>query len=474
MKKSFVVFISIFLLGLAGICILPGYILQEADNVTLSEQVILGDKELVEGVTVCSAIHSMNHLFWNTEYVLENEPETEFEFSASRRTGGVSMTKDRSWMAESEYQCISLMNRLSGGWSSSTNGNLNLESGSIESRGLVEAYKELAEETGPGEEKTKQIFLSQYMEYFPVTVSLDTVWEHDGLSEAYSEFFKIPVPKSTKYIISLTKNERGNITRVKGQNAEQNVFTWRSVSARSEEACYFTFYCYTLDGTRINTSMIPGGFGIYRQPYTLEPGEVVMDPSELSMVYSLEEENYPHGSMFLDVNAAGQLLIITDTETTTKLQVVDLSTFEKLQQIEVLRPEWQGCFESVVHVKDDFLLLSYGDGYFALIDWTKERGYQHQFTMQVSEDDPLYWSNYVEQNDMDWNGRQLVYVSCTDRTDMQGSCDFTLSVYDASGKVYQGEYKSSLLTEQERQPYSYFRNKECQPWQEGGITVTWP
>ena len=55
MKKVFILFVCIFVLGLAGICVLPGYILKEAENVTLTEQVVLGDREVVEGVTVNTA-----------------------------------------------------------------------------------------------------------------------------------------------------------------------------------------------------------------------------------------------------------------------------------------------------------------------------------------------------------------------------------------------------------------------------------
>ena len=55
---------------------------------------------------------------------------------------------------------------------------------------------------------------------------------------------------------------------------------------------------------------------------------------------------------------------------------------------------------------------------------------------------------------------------------MQGSCDFTLSVYDSTGKIYQGEYKSSLLTEQEREFLYGFTSVE--PWAEIPITVSWP
>ena len=471
MKKVFILFVCIFVLGLAGICVLPGYILKEAENVTLSEQVVLGDREVVEGVTVNTANDSMRHLLWTTELVAGKEPETEFEFSARERRPAAKLA-GQAWLDQSKYSCISLNNRLDGGWHVGSTGNLALDGSNIGTRGLEQAFQELAEATAPGEEQSRQIFLDNYMEYFPVVVSLEQVWEEEDLSEAYSEFFKIPVPKSAAYTITLEKDKRGNIVGIGGNDQGNNIFSWRTVSTRSKTDCYFTFYRYSADGTRMNTELIPGGFGVYKQPYALGAEGVYMNPEELSMVYSLEEENYPQGNIFLDVNAAGQLLIITDTKNFIKLQVVDLTTYEKIQQVEFPRPAGDVRFESVVRVKDDFLLLSYGDGYFVLIDWNSERGYQHQLTMQVTDDDPLYWSAYIQENDMDWNGTQLLYVSCTDRQTMQGSCDFTLSVYDASGKIYHGEYKSSLITEQERE--LLYGGTSIEPWSEHPITVSWP
>lgn len=477
MKKSLILFIGMLLCGLVAVCVLPGYILKEADRVKITEQVLLGDKALVEGVTVQAVNHSMKHLLWNTEYRAGKEPvaETEFEFSASRKSSGVPRLVEQSWAAQSEHSCLMLINHIHGGWSSSSTGGIDLDTKStIADRGMSEAYKELAEETKPGEEKEKHIFLKDYMDYYPVLVSLDTMWEDDSLSEAYSGFFKIPISETTMYTISLEKNEDGDIIRVGGEeNYGQYPFGWNSVSARSETDCYFTFNRFLHDGTMVDTGMIPGGYGIYRQPYTLEPGEIVMDASELSMVYSLEEETYPYGNMFLDVNAAGQLLIVTDTETSTKLQVVDTDSMECAQRLEISRPKGSKCFENVVWADDEFLLLSYSGAYFCLIDWNKERGYEHQFTIQLAEEDMIYQNYYVEYNDMDWNGEQLLYASCYDYNTGGDSCDFVLSVYDATGKLFEGTYSSSLLTKQERDfPYSI--NTECCPWGKIPIQVFWP
>ena len=475
MKKSFVIFVGMLFCCLAVMCVLPGIILKEADHVIITEQVLFGDKALIEGVSVQSSYHSMEHLFWTTEYVAGKEPvtETEFEFSASRRGDGESELLEQSRITQSEHDCLMLVNRMHSGWSSSSNGGLDLEKDSIVSRGLSEAYKELAKEVNSGEEKEKVIFLSEYMEYYPISVSLDTVWEEDGLSEGYSEFFKIPVPESAMYKISLEKNEDGDIISAGGREHGQGSFDWNSVSTRSETDCYFTFERFLADGTMADTGQISGGYGIYRQPYTLEAGEIIMDASELSMVYSLEEEIYPYGNMFLDVNAAGQLLIVTDTENATRLQVVDTENMECVQQLEIPRPGESKGFDNAVWTEDEFILLSYSGGYFMLIDWNMVRGYEHQFTVQVAEDDLLYWSRFAEYKDMDWNGKQLLYAACMERETMEQSCDFIMAVYDATGKIYEGNYYCSLLTGQDRE-YPYTLEEECCPWWEQPITVSWP
>ncbi len=480
MRKAFVLFAVLLVGSLATLFILPGQVRKEADNVQYEVEIFEGTPDLVEDVTVTVHNHWNGRLFWDTVYRAGEEPfvNTAHRVSWKKEKTDSYHREDLWWSEAGGYDCMRMYNGLSGGWSVSSSGSLSTATGNAELKGLSVAFEELATEVKPGETGTKQIFLNNYMEYFPIQFTIELPGTSGGVyhtveaEKLYEEFFRIPVPKDARYTISVKKNEIGGITHMEGIDPDQAIYFWNTVSVCNDREIFFTFHRYSADATRRNTELIPGGFGVYKQPYAIGEEGVYMDPAELSMVYSLEEETYPHGNMFLDINAAGQLLIITDTENSTKLQVVDVTTMEQIRQMEFPRPEGSTRFESVVRVKDDFLLLSYGDGYFALIDWNEERGYQHQFTMQVTDDDPLYWSAYIKQNDMDWNGTQLLYVSCTDRQTMQGSCDFTLSVYDASGKIYHGEYKSSLITEQERE--LLYGGTSIEPWGEIPITVSWP
>lgn len=470
MKKCLLVFVSCMLCSLAALFALPQYIMQEADRVQLTEEILLGDSSMVEGVRINSHSHCGGTLFWDTEYTVGTRPQavTEQYFDAgSRNTNTAPGAQVASWYNKGGYRSISLLNRLYGGWSVSSSGSIDVDSHWLEDERMLQAYEELAAEVAPGEEKSRQIFLSNYMDYFPVSVSLDVTWLEgkryglEALEEAYSEFFKVLVPEYTTYIITVAKNKKGEISKLEGMNSDQPIFSWNTVCAASDTDLYFTFYRHSADGTRVDTSLIPGGFGVYRQPYSVVDGELVIDTEQLSMVYSLEDELYPYGSMFLDVNDANQLVILTDKETTTSLQVVDMETWELVQRVELERPAESRGFGAVVRVTEEFIMLWYGSGYFSLVDWTAERGYEQQLLIAVEENDPLYRHGYVNENDMDWNGERLVYACySTNGYSAMGTCNLELSVYDKTGKIYHGRYYNSLLTEQE---YS-FRPEATNNW----------
>ena len=347
LKKDIFFYVSCLVLAIVVIASVPGYLMQEADQVRFEEEVLLGDASMVEGVKITSHSHYDGKLFWDTEYTagVSSKIETEHVFSTNRKITSLRHLDYNGayWYEEGGYRALSIGNGLSGGWSVTSYGGLSIENGNIQRRELEPAYEALAEETASGEKKSSQIFLSNYLEYFPVNITLDDNWvgkkkyDIEALDAAYTEFFKIPVSKSAKYVITVEKNEAGDIVTLGGGNDEQSIYSWNTVCAASDTDLYFTFDRYSMSGAKMDTSQIPGGYGVYRQPYSTVGDELVFDTEKLSMVYSLGEETYREGSIFLDVTEAGELLILTDQEETTRLQVVDLETMELLQKVELTR-----------------------------------------------------------------------------------------------------------------------------------------
>ena len=480
MRKAFVLFAVLLVGSFATLFVLPGQVRKEADNVQYEVEIFEGTPDLVEDVTVTVHNHWNGRLFWDTVYRAGEEPfvNTAHRVSWKKEKTDSYHREDLWWSEAGGYDCMRMYNGLSGGWSVSSSGSLSTATGNAELKGLSVAFEELAAEVKPGETGTKQIFLNDYMEYFPIQFTIELPGTFGGVyhtveaEKLYEEFFRIPVPKDARYTISVKKNEIGGITHMEGIDPDQAIYSWNTVSVCTDREIFFTFHRYSADGTRRNTELIPGGFGVYRQPYAIGVEGLFVDAKQLEMVYSLEEETYPYGSLFLDVNEGGQLVIIIDREQGTHLTVVDTATMERVQEIEFKRPEGKNQFLSVARVAEDFILISYGE-YYALIERREEAGYAHRFTFAVTEDDPLYRFGWINENAMDWNGEQLVYVTCTDGNVMQGRSNFELAVYDKTGRVFHGKYNSSLLTEQENAPYAFSKYGMCQPRTSVCIDVKW-
>ncbi|MBP3569243.1 MAG: hypothetical protein J6K04_08780 [Lachnospiraceae bacterium] len=484
MKKLWIVFVGLLVLGIGTLVVLPGFVLQEADKVQITEHVLSGDSATVEGVTVTGYSHYNGQLFWNTVYTAGEEAtvETEYDFSVDQKLSR-NRADSFSWNQERGYGCFQWMSGLSGGWGMSSNGGLSITNDNIERRELTAAYEALAAETKAGEENSKMICLNDYMTYYPLEINLQDSgsvrysFNTEELSEAYASYFKIPIEEIIDYEIKMEKDENGKIISL-GGGVKEFRFQWNVASVCTDTDIYFTFCPYS-GGKRLDTSLIPGGFGIYRQPYRTENGETIIQPEKLEVVYALSDDFYAGDTLLLDVNARDQLLILTDNETETCFQVVDLETLELVQEGKFPHAEADARFVQVVRVTDEFLVLHYEKNYFTVVDWQEDRGYAHQFTMQVAQDDVIYNFYWQNQNDFDWNGEQLIFTCYSmNQFSVAETCNFDLAVYDATGQIYHGLYTNSLATEQE-----YDKDREtihgnlwqgCEPGMNDSIDVDWP
>ena len=81
MKKSFVLFLAILVLGAIVVYFGQSNLLAEKDNVKITETILYGDKSMVEGVTVELHNHYETQVFWDTTYVLGEEPKADTEYT---------------------------------------------------------------------------------------------------------------------------------------------------------------------------------------------------------------------------------------------------------------------------------------------------------------------------------------------------------------------------------------------------------
>ena len=83
MKKSFIIFLVLFLLAIGSVGTANVLLLNEKDAVVITEKVLYGDKSVVDGVTVLRNTKYDDHIRWKTNYQVGENPKcyTEYDFS---------------------------------------------------------------------------------------------------------------------------------------------------------------------------------------------------------------------------------------------------------------------------------------------------------------------------------------------------------------------------------------------------------
>ena len=157
MKKVIAIVLLLSVLSCGVFCMISADVLSERSNVTIKENVIYGDSSYAEGATVFTRAEYDYHLFWNTIYRVGKTPtcETEYEFSAKKQYGN----------SDRRHNGVILELDIKYG--------VNLAVPAEEQSGISKAFRELYDETEPGEEKKRLIRLQDYYTYYPIRVSMD-------------------------------------------------------------------------------------------------------------------------------------------------------------------------------------------------------------------------------------------------------------------------------------------------------------
>ena len=499
MKKSFVLFITLFVLGVGMTCIAQASVLNEKDQVNFTETIHYGDKSLAEGITVEMKSQWDDKLFWDSTYVIGEEPSVTTEYTFHPWS-----LENRGYYYEGEIQ-FDVYNAI---------GDNDWTVEGYKAEGINLAMQELANQTAPGEKKENMIYLKNYMDYYPIVVYVNTEktveengeavgtyyeWdesqlvfdieynEQHGASKevieekkealeklkCFKEFFKIPVIDNDIARLAVEKDEKGNVTGWAMQNIsfgtgvnnvdiesgeddheKYDAFHFQIESVVKDGDYYFTFEPYTFQQNQpVDTSLIPGGYGIYHFDYDEKTGELY--PENLEMVYALDAKEHLY-----DITMDGKeknLLLTTNAEDGIYLTIIDIATMTQRDRILVSTEEYlNGCW-----AYEDYFVF-YGEN---LMLWEiDEKGdYTLKLSAPVQEaenftgqltyeqvDDDHYTRHPIEllREDcvMDWNGEQLAICNYIFHKEGSAECSFYVAIIDKAGLCYLASYRSSLVT----------------------------
>lgn len=503
MKKSFILFIVLLALSVGTVCMAQTELLQEKDQVNFTEKILYGDKSIIEGVTVEMKNYYPYQMYWDSVYTIGEKPkvQTEYQFYPwERYENNYELPRAFGMMHDSEDAFLETYAKA--------------ELSDLE--GLAVAWRELYDQVGAGEEQTITIQLNDYLEYYTFSASFSSptesgipfslhLWEkelrenlkvyagkrdqiaklekHLSYLEAFQEFFKIPIVDGEVHKLAMRKDNSGKVigsaiasaTMGSGTGtidipnfpvfSETDYFYFSTITAMTETDCYFTFDPYTYQGKVVDTSQIPGGYGIYHFPYDADKGEIY--PEELRMVYALDPKEEEVYYMCMD-HAEKNLLLFTIKNEQLYLSVIDKETMTLRNKLEIGNQE-QGVS---VWVYEGYVVLEAEELILLTIDETGN--YTKQFSIPdemlhdrikgAAEENGawLFWGD----TEFDWDGETLVFAGFL-HLEASPSCGFYVAAVNTEGLQYCATYESSLMTARR----VYGKYAACQPVGEKPVTI---
>ncbi len=459
MRKTLALFLALIIALISAYSLAFTAVNKEKDNVIISEKYIYGDKSYAENVDVkFKALYSEN-LLWDIKYdIASGKAETDFSIYKNRIPREFEHTNELRLYSNLHY---------------SSYGNI-----PVNNKGIDRAFLELAKTATPYVDAKKVIYISDYTDYYPVTVDaslenfyLDSSF-HSQLREnetelikAIEDFFKIPVQKDHRIQISLQIDENGNITHTGTATATEEDtyegFSFYANSVVTDKECFIYFYDRSEYGEKADTSEIPGGYGIYRLPYSSTGTYVTFDTENLKNVFPLK-----NGESIYQIELSAdkkELYMMSQKNNVIHLTVIDAKTYKEKSKVIISDEKDQSS--NIEYIGEDFMVITHyhpnRDSSFSVYIPDGKGGFKEKFTtMQyvydnsstITDEGLVYYAGgdfYMHGNEIDvkWDGEKLYVTNSTgDNSAVIREGNFTLSVYNKNGLQFCGEYKTSLTT----------------------------
>jgi len=464
MRKTLAFFMSVFILFLSLYICVFATVNSEKEKVVITESYIHGDRKYADKADINFKVNYYSHLLWDISYdIAANKVEAGFDIC---RQGFQRSFKQTNRFELYGYSCDFT---VSGG-----------TDGTVEYYGyLAEAFKGLVADATPYEEVKKVVNVSDYIDYYPITLEIDFGDKYrlhsslgynntaeEQLAAQIQDFLRIPVLKNHLVTISATVNESGDIfqsgSSSVASSAESPIYDEYSLYGESvitDDRCLIYFSNKTYNGKSIDTDEIPGGYGIYCLPYSYsENGDkVIFHGDKLANIFPVDNE---HEISHLKLSESGkQIYMITDEGKDCFLTVLDAENYEVMQRINVSIFENQ--FAGLNYVAKDLVVVNlyheHADAYFTLFTADKNGLLKKEFTSPVyaeikaeGRDYTSYIGTEIYENsvvDAEWDGENLYVTNDFDESNFTAPTEksgFRLCVYNKDGLQYYGNYYTSL------------------------------
>jgi len=368
MKKSLIIGSLVFIIAITAFCGIIIRVSGQAEQVSLTEEVLIGDKSLADDISFQINSHWQEKMLWETYVDIGQETRVDTDFSFY--PDGMKIQYDNEAKVSLQY---------STGFGYSSSGHLLGEDGPVDLP-YKEVFIDVASRTESGKESKEVVKLADYYEYFDLTLEISNhkylsryfVFEESDENKQIREAIGMRIPKDLKFEATVEKSEDGNVYEVSGNLLNDNQPWIVSGGVVLKNGCYVYVSAVNEDG------VVPGlsdsGYGIYQLPITweketastkyAEEGEesAVLHFDKFGLVYPLEEEIV---TLKTDLEEKELFLLISRKEQLI-LQRIDVETMTLLQELPLgVRDNASECWEFQVTESGILLLMGNGMIYYA-------------------------------------------------------------------------------------------------------------
>lgn len=465
MRRSLALLCVLLLLSLGGIIGAHMYVNSAREAVTMTPEVISGSEDAALGLNVTEKV-GCGTLLWDISRDFSSSPAVNTKFGYYARSFPAEAAQPETYLSMSFMG----MPYMSGSDKSS------------ESQGMTKPLADAAAGTEPGKSRTITVKLKKYYDYFPIYSGAGfaddalSMTEEDSaeLNKTLSDYFRIPVPEDFTVGISLSKDSSGGIV----DNGYSEFSDIQVMSAGFDGGVYFVFNS-AVNGRgpaadRLDTSLVSGGYGIYRMDYTTDAdgmhAHFITD--SLKTVFPLDSST---DICSLSLSDDGrQLLLIYFLDNSYRLKVIGTGSWKELQDIKLIDcGGGDGLWG--IYIKDDFIAaMTYKSKQLAVFQKCSDGVYD--FAFQCHNGNILDYTYNLSENDSSgiaWDGKRLAIAGYILSDD--GYCSsYVAAVYTSDGLAYLGKYHCSLDAGPVMENGTYVQNR-CIPayGSTDSISVRW-
>ena len=476
MRKTLMIFLALVLVCGCGAALAAQAVSAPREEILFQEHIFSGDPAAADGLTVQLKTGMRYKLNWESTVQFSAQDyraETSFRF----------LPAGQAEQPEMSYRGVEINFYHDAA-----------TTGSDDVFGFSTAYQALLDTLSPGESGSRTIRFADYYDEYPFEFSIDlpgvryetladwedasedSDWPGECAQAALGRFFRIPVLQDDYVELGIDKNMDGSgsarsISSVK----EGDRFWMNTESVITDDACFFWFGNRTDNDWLVDTSRIPGGYGVYMLPYgPLDPD------AEASAFYGGNENEVYTDRMtcFFPVDPETRIEHLGLTPDKTRLllhtvennmyyvTLIDCKTGAALQKLAVSDFEPEDDYVNITET-EDFVCIQQTQGRICVLTQNADGLYQLVLRSDYSPDD-LYSPVYATVRAMAFDGRRLVIVNNDEtvlanddnrtKSYLAGStealitpdgtyvdnCGFILTVFDETGLAYSGGYVSSL------------------------------